>query len=83
MQSINFKSTVLGFFLALIVAGFYAFAAPEESPVPSPTMSELAVEMPASGWTDLGGAVYVPSEGIYQVIYGDFGFKIVEVVGFD
>ena len=45
------------------------------------------MEVPASGWTDLGGAVYSPSEGIYQVVYGDFGngeeFAIIEVVGFD
>ena len=31
--------------------------------------------------------MYSPSEGIYQVVYGDFGngeeFAIIEVVGFD
>ena len=47
----------------------------------------MATEVPVNGWSDLGGAIYSPSEGIYQVVYGDFGegdeFSIVEVVGFD
>jgi hypothetical protein len=87
MQSIHLKSALLGFSFAMLIAGLYAFSSPDTAPSPAPSLSNRAMELPASGWTDLGGAIYSPSEGIYQVVYGDFGngdeFTIVEVVGFD
>lgn len=89
MQSIHTKSALCGFASAILLVAVYAFGTVESSPAPTaaPALNALAVEVPASGWTDLGGAVYSPSEGIYQVVYGDFGngeeFAIIEVVGFD
>jgi hypothetical protein len=87
MQSIHTKSALLGFSFALVLASLCAFANPETEASPATALSNRAVELPAGGWTDLGGAIYSPSEGIYQVVYGDFGngseFSIVEVVGFD
>ena len=72
----------------MVLAGITAFASTDASTSETnmPSLVERAVEVPASGWSDLGGAVYSPSEGIFQVVYGDFGngdeFAIVEVVGF-
>ena len=87
MQSFNFTSALLGFFLAIGLSAVYAFSSSDVAPTPTVTLSDLATEVPATGWSDLGGAIYSPSEGIYQVVYGDFGqgdeFSIVEVVGFD
>ena len=88
MQSFHIKSALLGASFAILIAGLFAFSSPDSSaPSPHSSLSGRAVEVPAGGWTDLGGAIYSPSEGIYQVVYGDFGngdeFTIVEVVGFD
>ncbi len=87
MQSFNFTSALLGFFLAIGLSALYAFSNPDVAPQPPVALSEMATEVPVNGWSDLGGAIYSPSEGIYQVVYGDFGegdeFSIVEVVGFD
>ena len=85
MQFIHIKSAAIGFAAAMAVFTIYAFS-PADGPHPA-ALSDLAVEVPAGGWTDLGGAIFSPSEGIDQVVYGDFGngdeFTIVEVVGFD
>ena len=87
MQSFNFTSALLGFFLAIGLSTLYAFSSADKAPKPAVSLSEMATAVPANGWSDLGGAIYSPSEGIYQVVYGDFGqgdeFSIVEVVGFD
>ena len=85
MQFIHIRSVFLGFASAIAVFSIYSFRS-DSTPAPSP-LRNMAVEVPAGGWTDLGGAIFSPSEGIYQVVYGDFGrgdeFTIVEVVGFD
>ena len=87
MQFIHIKSALAGFAAAFMLFGLYAFSNSTPSPTPAASLSANAIELPAGGWTDLGGAIYSPSEGIYQVVYGDFGngdeFTIVEVVGFD
>ena len=87
MQSFNFTSALLGFFLAIGISALFAFSSADDAPKPISSLSDMATELPATGWSDLGGAIYSPSEGIYQVVYGDFGngdeFSIVEVVGFD
>ena len=87
MSSSNLKSAFFGFFVAFALCTAYAFSNSETAPPAARSLSDLSIEVPVAGWTDLGGAIYSPSEGIYQVIYGDFGngdeFSIVEVVGFD
>ena len=87
MQSFNFTYALLGFFLAIGLSTLYAFNSDDNAPKPAVSLSDMATEIPVTGWSDLGGAIYSPSEGIYQVVYGDFGqgdeFSIVEVVGFD
>lgn len=89
MQSIHLKSAFSGFAAAIMLISVYAFGtAASNSPDATPlSLTELTIDGSSSGWTDLGGAVYSPSEGIFQVVYGDFGngneFAIVEVVGFD
>ena len=87
MKFIHIKSALGGFVAAFMLIGLYAFNDSASSPTPAASLSDNAIELPAGGWTDLGGAIYSPSEGIYQVVYGDFGngdeFSIVEVVGFD
>jgi len=87
MQSFNFNAALLGFFLAIGLSTLYAFSSDDNAPNPAVSLSEMATEVPANGWSDLGDAIYSPSKGIYQVVYGDLGqgdeFSIVEIVGFD